>query len=90
MSTGDPLPGAARRETHRAEMRALRRRRAALRLDLVLAALVALAAILLSPGIAIAGIVAGLVLIAAGVWALVERRIRRRRQRATMVKKSRV
>jgi Flp pilus assembly protein TadB len=85
VSEQGPIPGASRRE----EQRAQRRRRAALRLDLLIAGLVALAAILLSPGIAIAGIVAAIVLIVAGVWALVERRAQRRRQRATTVKKSR-
>jgi hypothetical protein len=76
-----PAPPGSHREGHRSELRARRRRRAMLRLDVVLAALVALVGILASPGIAMAGIVAALVMIVAGVWILVERRPRRRRRR---------
>ena len=79
MSQPEPLdqPEPSRPGSKRAALRARRRRRAMLRLDVAIGAVAALVTILLAPGIAMAAIIAVLVLIVAGVWALAERRRRR-------------
>lgn len=63
-----------RLDSRRSELRARRHRRGMFRLDIAIGAVAALVTILLAPGIAMAAFIAVLVLIVAGIWALVERR----------------
>jgi Flp pilus assembly protein TadB len=64
-----------------ARQRLRRRRRALRRLDILLGLIVGAVWLLVAPGVAMAGIVAALVLLVAGVSVLVSRRRGRRRRR---------